>query len=267
MKHGLRKFISDRELRGISITTDADLAQYYSENNLASVMRGMRRLIAAGEIDSPRSGFYVKIPVKYKLRGRVPPLFYIDALMRYLKRPYYVGLLSAAAIWGAGHQRAQHEQVITTGRPFNCSNTKCDLIRWAYRNTIPEKSVVIKNGECGIIKYSNPLLTAFDLVHFQHLCGGISSVATVLAELKESIDLSQMMEILEFISIADIQRLGYLLEFPLSDIAMADSLFALIDKAEVRFQWRRLDSSANDGVKDGNRWKIAPNTEVEVDEI
>ena len=267
MKQSVRDFLSERELRGISVTTDADLSQFYGENELASVMRGMRRLIASGAVESPRQGFFVKIPVKYKLRGKVPPLFYIDDLMRYLRRPYYVGLLSAAAMWGAGHQRAQHEQVVTTGRPFNNSKEKCELIRWAYRETLPGNSIMVKNGEGGIIRYSNPLLTAFDLVHFQRLCGGLSNVATVLAELKEAADFSQARQLIDFVTIADMQRLGYLLEFPLSDKSLSDALFEQVNNSKLRFQWRPLESSVDGGVKDGNRWKIIPNMEIEVDDL
>ena len=267
MKQSIRNFLNDRELRGIAITTDADLLRFYGKDELASVMRGMRRLVASGEVESPRQGFFIKIPVKYKLRGKVPPLFYIDDLMRHLKRPYYVGLLSAAAMWGAGHQRVQHEQVITVGRPFNNSKDKCELIRWAYRDAIPENSVITKNGEGGEIKYSDPLLTAFDLIHFQHLCGGLSNVATVLAELRDSIDLLQMKQLVESVSVADIQRLGYLLEFPLADKALADTLFDQVDAIGIRFQRRRLESSLHDRSQDGNRWKIVVNTEVEVDDL
>ena len=36
-------------------------------------------------------GFYVIIPVQYVLRGSVPATYYyIDQLMSYLKKPYYV---------------------------------------------------------------------------------------------------------------------------------------------------------------------------------
>ena len=34
-----------------------------------------------------------------------PNDFYIDDLMRFLKREYYIGLFSAAALYGAAHQQ------------------------------------------------------------------------------------------------------------------------------------------------------------------
>ncbi|MGH7573003.1 MAG: type IV toxin-antitoxin system AbiEi family antitoxin domain-containing protein [Gemmatimonadota bacterium] len=41
------------------------------------------------------------------------PSWLIDDLMRFLEQPYYVGLLSAAAIHGAGYQQPMVFQVIT----------------------------------------------------------------------------------------------------------------------------------------------------------
>ena len=43
-----------------------------------------------------------------------------------------------------------------------------------------------KNAEMGVIKYSNAELTALDLVQYADRVGSFSSVATVLAELREA---------------------------------------------------------------------------------
>lgn len=58
-------------------------------------------------------GFYVVIPIQYQLQGIVPPNYYIDELMTHVGKPYYVGLLSAAAMYGAAHQRPMLTQVMT----------------------------------------------------------------------------------------------------------------------------------------------------------
>ena len=46
------------------------------------------------------------IPPQYALKGNIPPSYYIDQLMEVLEKPYYVCLLTAAAMHGATHQRA-----------------------------------------------------------------------------------------------------------------------------------------------------------------
>ena len=98
-------------------------------------------------------GFYVIVPVQYRLKGVVPPPYYINELMAYLKRLYYVGLLSAAAVYGAVHQRPMETQVMTIPPRSRISRNK--LIIWSYRRRMPSEFLVTKNAEMGtIIKYS-----------------------------------------------------------------------------------------------------------------
>ena len=40
------------------------------------------------------------------------PSYYIDAMMKHLEARYYVGLLAAAAHWGASHQASMSYQVV-----------------------------------------------------------------------------------------------------------------------------------------------------------
>jgi hypothetical protein len=49
----------------------------------------------------------VVVPVEYELKGVVPPVVYIDWLMAYLQKNYYIGLLNAATFYGAAHQQPQ----------------------------------------------------------------------------------------------------------------------------------------------------------------
>ena len=67
-----------------------------------------------GAIISPKKEFYVIVPPEYHDRP-LPPSTYIDALMEALGKPYYIGVLSAAAIHGASHQQPMEFQVITKG--------------------------------------------------------------------------------------------------------------------------------------------------------
>lgn len=53
------------------------------------------------------------MPLEHRVAGAPPPSWYIDALMQHHKQPYYVALLSAAALHGAAHQQPQTFQVMT----------------------------------------------------------------------------------------------------------------------------------------------------------
>ena len=60
--------------------------------------RAAVRLTRKGRLIVARRGFYVIVPLEYQSAGSPPPSWYIDTLMKEWKHPYYVGLLSAAAI-------------------------------------------------------------------------------------------------------------------------------------------------------------------------
>ena len=62
------------------------------------------RLERSGAIVSPRRRFVV-VPGGYCSAGGPPAIWFIEDLMRHLGRRYYVALLSAAALHGAGHQQ------------------------------------------------------------------------------------------------------------------------------------------------------------------
>ena len=232
-----------------------------------AMSNALSRLKKAGVIYSPYSSFYVALPPQYALRGTVPPYYFMNALMQEQKREYYFGLLSAAAIWGAGHQRSQMDYVVTTPPRLSRSETAKRRIRWVYKDAIPKLHLREKNGEAGPVIYSDAELTALDLVQYEHLVGGLSVTATVLAELLEATDFRNAAdELFTSFPSASVQRLGYIVERVLGDSRQGDVIFS---------EWRKLHASchyvplsprtAADGDRD-ERWRVIVNTEVEADE-
>jgi predicted transcriptional regulator of viral defense system len=84
------------------------------EKSDASIKTALKRLVTKNKIISVFKGFYIIIPPAYQNMGILPPVMFMDDLMEYLKRPYYVSLLSAAAMHGAAHQQPQVYFVCTT---------------------------------------------------------------------------------------------------------------------------------------------------------
>jgi predicted transcriptional regulator of viral defense system len=78
-----------------------------------SFMRASQRLQKKGQIVRLLSGFYIIVEIEYRDTGGPPPIHFIGKLMKYLKLPYYVGLLTAAKYHGATHQAAFETQVFT----------------------------------------------------------------------------------------------------------------------------------------------------------
>lgn len=227
------------------------------------------RLCSHKTIASVYRGFYVIIPVQYVLRGSVPATYYIDQLMAYLSKPYYVCMLSAAELLGAAHQRPQQFSVMTTFPKRRVVSTRNVIIDWFYREGLPEDALITKNTETGTIRISNPLLTAADLVQYQQHVGGLSRVATILEELSEQINIkSQFASLASFVKKVTWQRLGYILEHVVEENELADELYEQIRNLPGSLMYMPLSTSAEDNTSERNsRWKININVQIEKDDL
>ena len=102
----LADLVDSLQSQGRYVFTAAD-----ARKNLAlsdgALHASARRLYAKRRLVAPRRGFFVIVPVEYSSAGAPPPDWFIDDLMAFVEQPYYVGLLSAAALHGAAHHQAQ----------------------------------------------------------------------------------------------------------------------------------------------------------------
>lgn len=265
----LQKWIKDRAIHGFptfSIEDVRETGMYSSEQILQNELY---RLCSNKTIASVYRGFYVIIPVQYVLRGSVPATYYIDQLMAYLRKPYYVCMLSAAELLGAAHQRPQQFSVMTTFPKRRVISTRNVIIDWFYREELPEDALITKNTETGTIRISNPLLTAADLVQYQQHVGGLSRVATILEELAEQIDIkSQFASLASFVKKVTWQRLGYILEHVVEENELADELYDQIRNLPGSLMYMPLSTSAENNTSERNcRWKININVQIEQDDL
>jgi len=76
-----------------------------TDASAAAIKMTLYRLKQSGAIVTPRRDFFVVVPREYRAAGCPPASWFIDDLMRHMGRRYYVGLLTAAALHGAGHQQ------------------------------------------------------------------------------------------------------------------------------------------------------------------
>ena len=265
----LQKWIKDRAIHGFptfSIEDVRETGMYSSEQILQNELY---RLCSNKTIASVYRGFYVIIPVQYVLRGSVPATYYIDQLMAYLSKPYYVCMLSAAELLGAAHQRPQQFSVMTTFPKRRVVSTRNVIIDWFYREGLPEDALITKNTETGTIRISNPLLTAADLVQYQQHVGGLSRVATILEELSEQINIkSQFASLASFVKKVTWQRLGYILEHVVEENELADELYEQIRNLPGSLMYMPLSTSAENNTSERNsRWKININVQIEKDDL
>ena len=175
--------------------------------------------------------------------------------------PYYVGLLSAAQLHGAAHQQPQVFQVLIphARRCIVCGQVRVDFIRRHDLSAVPTE---LRNTPRGVLRISTPLATALDLVGYPKRAAGLSNVATVVAELAESLRSEHLAQALDIAPVAWAQRLGYLLEM-VGAVELAEALFKVVEGAH--HEWTRLAPWLPKRGEYNARWRVVANETVEPD--
>ncbi len=233
------------------------------------LLNELHRLKKKSIIYSPYKSFYVVLPPQYVLRGCVPPFYFMEDLMRYLGRDYYFNTLTAAMIHGAAHQSPQKSFVTTTLPKLNTSTASQTNIQWFYRKEMPNALIKEKPGETCPIKYSNAELTAVELVQYEHNLGGLSNIATVLAELLETTDFTFASEgAFAVCNDTAIQRLGYIVEKVLGDERQGEVIYHEWTRCCPNPHYHLLSAQSENPITHRDeRWKINVNTTIEIDDL
>lgn len=256
-------------MHGRYIFTKEDVINLGMHNNKDSLKKALYRAQGKGIIMSPWQNFYVAIPMEYRLKGEVPPSFYIDQLMRFVGREYYVSLLSAAMFNGAGHQRAMVFQVTVQGKQIRSAIKNGTLLDFNLKKEIPYLYINKVKVQTGYINVSSPELTALDLVSQEEKVGGLSRVTELLIELTENIKWDEgKIALLDYFNAPVVQRLGYLLDL-IEEADLANDLMRLAKQAKKIVRKVRLKQSKpeTENMEIDKKWKIIVNQKIETDEI
>lgn len=247
---GLRYFSTNDAIRQVNASPGA-------------VRDQIRRLRDTGELATPMRSLHLIVPAEYRRLGCLPAEQFIEALMRRLDQPYYVGLLSAAERHGAAHQRPQAFQVMTNKnhRPVECGRVRIEFMGRREIERVPKVTFNVPTGQ---VKYATPEVTALDLVGYPDRAGGLNNVATVLSELAALLDSEKLVLAASVSPLAWAQRLGYLLD-RLGDTTRTA---ALADFVAVRAKSDALLRRAKKGAPStrDSKWKLLVNADVDPDE-
>lgn len=270
MKHtSVQNWVLNRMERGKYIFTSEDYLGQDAHVKPSNFRTALKRSVSKGTVVSPWRNFYVAVPMEYRQRGIVPPSFYIDNLMKYLDRDYYVALLSAAELNGAAHQRPMVFQVIVSGPPIRSGIKSGTKLEFTLRQNLPLDFVTKVKTQMGYMNVSGPELTSLDLIAEEKKIGGLSRATEILVELAEKTTWDDSkLPLLGFFSMATIQRLGYLLEL-IEENHLADRLYGLVKRCgrTMRRTPLKQHASCTANMQDDNRWKIIKNYKIEIDEI
>jgi predicted transcriptional regulator of viral defense system len=264
----VRYWVDDLPRHGKTTFSVEEAESFFPEKPASSVRRALARLVSAGKIRSVRKGFYAITLPEYGIEGVAPPADYIDGLMSYLNKDYYIALLTAASYQGASHQAPQSFQIIS-----NCvlhetrkGNVRIEPI---YKKRIIPKYLTVVNSRTASVKVSKPELTAMDLMIYTKRAGGINHVVTVLGELAESLDFGRIdRDFFDGVPVSAVQRLGYLLDEVLEERTAADCLYEKTLQAGIGFRPAPLVVRTDDtggAVTRNHRWNVLVNYEPEND--
>jgi predicted transcriptional regulator of viral defense system len=225
--------------------------------------RAVFRLTHKKRLMRAANQFYIIIPFEYRLSEGLPPTSYIDSLMKFREQPYYVGVLSAAALHGAAHQTPQELQVITSD-PLPLLKLGRGRIRFLVKRRIQEAPLQGMKTPTGLIQVSTPEVTAFDLLMYPKAAGHLNNIATVLSELAEKIDPEKLKDAAQLgFDLSLVQRLGYLLD-QFTEQKPTEALHRWLTQQKTEYVLLR--PSQKDCLKNRNKkWHVIVNEEVEPD--
>jgi predicted transcriptional regulator of viral defense system len=239
-----------------------DEAQQALGRSLPAVRGGLRRLIERGQLATPAQGFYVIVPPEYRRLGCLPAEQFVPQLMAATGTLYYSGLLSAAQYHGAAHHRPQQFQVMleSSRRLIHCGSVVVKFIVRANLKKVPTKKI---NTPQGFLEVSTVEATAVDLVGYPKYVGGLDGAATVLSELGEQIDPTQLVTAAATAPLSWAQRLGFLLEL-LGYEQRAARLAEYVRERAIE-DVALATGMPVEGDARSARWRLRLNAEIEVD--
>lgn len=258
---------AELQSRGVYAFSLEDMRGFFPQQSNQALALALNRAVRKGRIKSVHKGYYVIIPPEYASQGAPPPPLFIDGLMKHLERPYYTGLLSAAAYHGAAHQQPQEFTVITGLPALRMKQSKGIRIRFVARKTMPAAGIEQRKTDTGYFNISGPELTAFDLIQFEDRVGGLNRISQVLNELIDSMDAQRLVRVLEESNIAPayVQRLGYILEKVEGSNPLAETLRVNLQNREKPLQRVPLKPKGKrTGYPIHPQWKIIENVKIEV---
>ena len=202
--------LDQSQARGMWVVAVDELARAAGLSDLAA-RRQLERLTPRVVRLPGRPSTVLLVSPEHRVRGAPPVANWLDAYFRFRSQPYYVGLLSAAALHGSSQQALQITQVLTTKpmRAIEIGRLHIDFHVKANLASIPLAQLA---GMPAPLAVSTAEATAIDLIAFNHCIGGIRRATQVIADMRSAITVSGLKRALAAESqTATKQRLGYVL--------------------------------------------------------
>lgn len=221
------------------------------------------RLSKRKAIKRIKNDFFMIITPEYYNIGSLPIYWIIDAYMKYLDQSYYIGLLSAASMYGATEQQPMAFQIITnkSTSTINLERNKVEFHVFKYCELANLTNIKVPTGYAKISRREQTIL---DLIRFYKKCGHLNNVALIIKDLAKDCDPSILQ-----ITISNeknepvLQRLGYILGLhDYKELAIVIEKELQKRKTEYVLLVPDLKKGLN---KKSERWKLILNDSLELE--
>ena len=96
----LEYWIEECQSKGKLAFNLAELRQSFQTDTQTALKRVLDRLSEKQKVVSIFKGYYIIIPPQYSSKGILPAAMFIDGLMKFLERKYYVAFECCCITWG-----------------------------------------------------------------------------------------------------------------------------------------------------------------------
>ncbi len=159
-----------------------------------------------------RQDFFVIVRPEETVMGAPPATEWLDDYFKWLQRPYYLGLLSAAAVHGSQPQAVQVVQVVSNfaRRDIKVGRQTIRFYTKKHANRVPTQQVP---GGRALALVSTPEATVLDLLRYSGRIGGFDRAAETIQPLLSQLRAAELKKALDAEGEPALaQRLGYILE-------------------------------------------------------
>lgn len=184
------------------------------ESGLSAIAAKCQLLRLRGKVVrvSPRQPFFLIVGPEHRGMGAPPATWWLQDYFKWLGRPYYLALQSAASVYGSNPQALQTTQVITDQprRPIKVGRVQ---MRFFVKRGIGRTPTQALAQAAAPLCVSTPEATAFDLVRYAESIGGIERAAETIRPLVRLLSVRKLNRVLvaeDETAVA--QRLGFVFE-------------------------------------------------------
>lgn len=204
-------FIDRKLAEGRAAFSLAELANQTGLSTIAArnqLLRLGKRVVRV----APKQQFFLIVSPEHTAWGAPPPDWWLDDYFKWLGRPYYLALLSAAESYGSSPQAVQVIQIMTDRpcRPIVLGRIR---VRFFFKRSIETTPTQEMANAHAPLQVSTPEATACDLVRYAGRVGGITRATETFYPMVPLMTVRGLRQALKALNeTATAQRIGCLFE-------------------------------------------------------